>query len=69
MHLNWGKLHYLVFVLFKVFDGFLIDCQFIFNWRVKLKKNQFSKREKKRIKIDIKNKNNVVIKMWNWKEY
>jgi hypothetical protein len=48
MHLNWGKLHCLVFVLFKDFDGFLIDCQFIFNWRVKLKKNQFSKREKKK---------------------
>jgi hypothetical protein len=39
---------------------------------VKLKKIQYSKRSFKkiiRIKIDMKNKHNAMIKGWNWKEY
>jgi hypothetical protein len=36
---------------------------------VKLKKNQFSKKNKKnKVQNWHKNKNNVVIKWWNWKK-
>jgi len=46
---------------------------FIFDWKVKLKRKiNLVKGKKKfkrmRMKINIKNKNNVFIERWNWKE-
>jgi hypothetical protein len=50
-----------------------IKINLIFDWKVKLREKiklvkGWKKNKKMRIKNDIKNKNNVVINGWNWKE-